>query len=304
MRLLALLVLVLLAAAPAHALDKGLVVSSCGAPTIAAGGLAQVTQDTTGRMCAGGFTAPCQAAANYLARTVGGNEGGNALNIENLICGLVSDGVITGNLSGTYGGCGTYLDMLYVQAQQNAADAGLNLCGTSYTLAPGANSFTAYRGWTQTSSGIGTGFAPSTSPSPRYIQNSASIGVWYNAATAEGTAILGGSVNIRLFPNHSSGFFLVRVNNPTNWQVAPPQQSGYYAGERSAAANLHGFFNGADLGAQSQASVAVDSSAISLGGSGQLQVINAAHVGAALGPTLQLALYNRLRTYMTAVGVP
>ena len=48
----------------------------------------------------------CTAATNYLARTVGGNEGGNGTNISNLICGLVTDGVITGNLSGATGGCG------------------------------------------------------------------------------------------------------------------------------------------------------------------------------------------------------
>ena len=45
-------------------------------------------------------TGGCTAATNYLARTTGGNEGGNAANITTLICGLVTDGVITGNLSG------------------------------------------------------------------------------------------------------------------------------------------------------------------------------------------------------------
>ena len=61
----------------------------------------------------------CTAATNYLARTSGGNEGGNSANITTLICGLVTDGVITGNLSGATGGCGSYLDAFYLGAQQN-----------------------------------------------------------------------------------------------------------------------------------------------------------------------------------------
>jgi hypothetical protein len=34
------------------------------------------------------------------------------------------------------------------------------------------------------------------------------------------------------------------------------------------------------------------------------QTLSAAFIGASLGAAGQLALYNRLRTYMTAVGVP
>ena len=66
----------------------------------------------------------CAAATNYLARTTGGNEGGNAANMTTFICGLVTDGVITGNLSGARG-CGSHLDVLYLLAQQNQADVTL-----------------------------------------------------------------------------------------------------------------------------------------------------------------------------------
>ena len=74
-------------------------------------------------------------ALAYLARTVGGNEGGNGANIATLIDGLVADGVWS------------KLDCLYVLAQQNATDALLNLIGTSYSLTNvGAARFTAYHG--------------------------------------------------------------------------------------------------------------------------------------------------------------
>jgi hypothetical protein len=39
-------------------------------------------------------------------------------------------------------------------------------------------------------------------------------------------------------------------------------------------------------------------------GGASAQTFSEAHIGGSLGATLNLALYNRLRTYMTAVGVP
>ena len=50
-----------------------------------------------------------------MARTQGGNEEGNDGPIAHLICGLVTDHVITGDLDTT--GCGSHLDALYVLAQ-------------------------------------------------------------------------------------------------------------------------------------------------------------------------------------------
>ena len=83
-------------------------------------------------------------ALAYLARTVGGNEGGNGANIATLIDGLVSDGVWA------------KLDALYVLAQQNQADARLNLVSASYPLTgsglisgdPRVSTFTPYVGFT------------------------------------------------------------------------------------------------------------------------------------------------------------
>ena len=98
------------------------------------------------------------ASAAYLARTVGGNEGGNGANIATLIDGLVSDGVWA------------KLDALYVLAQQNQSDALLNLVGTSYPLtsAAGVPAFTTYKGFSFGGSVFLTGFIPSSAPSPRF----------------------------------------------------------------------------------------------------------------------------------------
>ena len=89
-------------------------------------------------------------ALAYLARTVGGNEGGNGTNIATLIDGLVSDGVWA------------KLDALYVLAQQNQTDALLNLVGTSYSLnAVGllrSATFTSYVGFGLFSGATRTGY--------------------------------------------------------------------------------------------------------------------------------------------------
>ena len=80
-------------------------VSSCGAGRCRTG--RRATDDEPGRSalpgrhCAWRF---CSQATTYLNRTTGGDEGGNAANIAALICGLVSDGIITGDLAAT--GCG------------------------------------------------------------------------------------------------------------------------------------------------------------------------------------------------------
>ena len=119
---------------------------------------------------AGGHSA--QATA-YLARTVGGNEGGNGTNIATLIDGLVADGVWA------------KLDALYVLAQQNATDARLNLVGTNYTLT-GTPTFTAYQGFTGGTGFLDTGFNPATATSPNFIRNNASMSVWVlNSRTAQ-----------------------------------------------------------------------------------------------------------------------
>ena len=117
-------------------------------------------------------------ALAYLARTVGGNEGGNGANIAALIDGLVSDGVWN------------KLDCLYVLAQQNQTDALLNLVGTNYSLINnGLVPFVAYQGFTGNGVGyLDTGFNPGIATSPNFVQNNASMGVWILNSRTSGAA--------------------------------------------------------------------------------------------------------------------
>jgi hypothetical protein len=203
----------------------------------------------------------CSQATNYLARTTGGNEGGNAANITTLICGLVTDGVITGNLTTT--GCGSTLDALYVLAQQNSSDALLNLCGTNYTAtAVGSPSpvFTSYRGYNGFNNDgvyINTAFNPATATSPNYLQNSASIGIWSNAVTAESSAQMsqGSSGRSWIYDNFASdGNFYARINNASTGGLTSPGTKGLFVADRSSSGSVVPYWDGSALTAQSGAS--------------------------------------------------
>jgi hypothetical protein len=267
----------------------------------------------------GGGTLSCAQATTYLARTTGGNEGGNAANISNLICGLVIDTVITGNMSTT--GCGTTLDVFNIYAQQNSADALLNLCGTNYTSVPQsseAGNFTAFRGYGAFNitggNSLLTNFNSTTATSPNYTQNSAIFGFWsvangsLPANSSMGTGNTGLTGESNTYNAFTGNLFYCRVNQGTSGSVPNPGTNGLYSCERTSSTNIFPYWDGSAQTAQTSTSQAPLNANFVVGsggtGTGTDQVIAEAHIGAALGATLNLALYNRLRTYMTSVGVP
>ena len=282
--------------------------SLCAAP-------AQMVQDiVNGKPVAG--VVGCSQATTYLARTSGGNEGGNGANVTNLICGLVTDGVITGNLSTT--GCGSTLDALYVLAQQNSADALLNICGTNYTAtltgAPTFTTLTGFNGFVATTKYINTNFNPSTAISPNFVQNSANFGLWSKAVVVEANAIMGTVVSSlagesHIFNDYTGGLFYGRINSLTgsSGSVPQPGSKGLFVAERTSSTATTLYWDGASAGSVTDTSAAPDNLQFFIGwvtGGASAQTVCEAHIGAALGSSLNLSLYNRLRTYMTAVGVP
>ena len=251
-----------------------------------------------------GFGASSQARA-YLARTVGGNEGGNATNIANLIDGLVADGVWA------------KLDCLYVLAQQNATDALLNLVGTSYTLTnPGSATFAQYNGYSGFNlgtNGLVTGFNPATAPSSMFSQNSASFGFWSLGGVPSedksemGTTAAGTVGESHLYVDYSGGLLYTRVNNPTIGSVPAIGSVGFVSGDRPSSSNVIPYFNGVAQVTQTGTSQVPESAVFTIGwvspsNAGSFLQFSAAFIGASLGSAGQLALYNRLNTYMTAVA--
>lgn len=258
----------------------------------------------------------CTQATTYLARATG--ETTHAADLKTLICGLVTDGVITGDMSTT--GCGTTLDALWLLAQQSQADALLNLCGTNFTgTINGSLTFTALTGFSGFNVGslnfINTHFNSTTATSPNYTQNSASLGVWSVATVVEtasqmGTTNVTGTGDSSIIDSFTGNEFFAWVNSAAAPAfVANPGTKGLYVAERPNATTIIPFWDGSSQGTQSSTSGAPDNLTFVIGAAnaattGTAQTLSEAHIGAALGPALNLALFTRLRAYMTAVGVP
>ena len=235
-------------------------------------------------------------AVAYLARTVGGNEGGNGTNIANLIDGLVTDGVWSN------------MDALYVLAQQNETDAKLNLIGTSYGLPTNAATFTAYQGYFVGGGTINTGFNIATAPSPHITQNSGHVMVWgynaFNTGTASAEISSGNSLgDTSIIGNDGTGTFYGYIAvgaSPNNYSVVAP--SGLLGVDRTSSSHTDYYINGANVHSNSNVSQVPDNANLIIGPTGT--TMSAICFGASLGSAGNLALYNRLRTYLTSVGVP
>jgi hypothetical protein len=252
---------------------------------------------------------PCPAATNYLIRTTGGNEGGNTAPIIALICGLVADGIIDGDLSGA-AGCGTYLDGLYIFAQQTLADAKLNLCGTNFGLTVDVGTtFTALLGFRTFPTGIDTNYNILTAPGRKWTQSNGAIGVWLYTFTLETFVPAGASGNSALNPWYTGNVFYGRINGNLSTPWNPnPGTTGFYVSERADLNYDRLFYNGIDGGLKPGTTVALVSTNVQFGKSGNgtasTNGLSMGYMGSPLGPARQAAFYARLRTYMTAVGVP
>jgi hypothetical protein len=193
----------------------------------------------------------CTAATNFLARTSGFSAGDNT-RYTDLICNLVSDGVITGDLSGARG-CGSKLDLFYVLAAPTQAASQLNLCGTSYPLtANNSPTFSANNGWTGADSdgGVGgknldTAFTPSTATSPVYNVDTGHISVWAandftgtaTGGTAAGFVRGDNSCGTHIFPRYQpDGFVYARIQDQViSSGTAVATAAGFIVGNRTGA---------------------------------------------------------------------
>jgi len=223
-----------------------------------------------------------------------------------LIAGLVADGVWP------------KLDVLHIYATQTAANAQLNLISASYpaTLI-GAPTFTADRGYTGGTTGgttglINTSFIPSSAPSPKYTQNSAHVAGWSVNAVALNADFIGVNAYTDIVPRYGNNNVYCAVNgNFGDITIAVGDGSGFFHGNRSASNATQLYRNGGSIGTSAAASRTVPTIAMysvgnnnggtALAWGGQQAAIS---IGASLNATEALTFYNRLRTYMSAVGVP
>lgn len=224
-----------------------------------------------------------------------------------LINGLVSDGVFA------------KLDTLYVAATDTSAHGLLNLISSSFnSTITGSVAFVADLGFSgAASANIDTGFVPSTAGG-NFTLNSASMFTWVNTAGETGDAACGADdpgigFHSEIYPAYLDGNTYMRLNDGTSSgaiSTGPAGATGLYLAVRDSSTNRAGYFNGSSIGnANSTTSGNIPSislqwcAANGLGADGNRQQC-AFGCGGALTSADAGNLYSRLRTYMTAVGVP
>ena len=260
----------------------------------------------------------CSQATTFLARTSGLNSTYQSA-YTNLICGLVTDGVITGNLSTT--GCGAPFDALYVFASEDGTNALLNLCSSNYNATAVASpTFTSASGYAgvATGSGIDSGFTPSTASSPNYIQNSAHIAFWsltdQETVNSQGV-FLGSSVSAQVFPRYTDGNVYCDVNDTqaTGDRVieSTPDSLGLYVCDRTSSSTLSIYKGTTLLGtASASTSSVVPDVDIYFAATNNVGVIDAdpriiamASIGADITAAIP-SIHTRFCAYLTAIGSP
>jgi hypothetical protein len=263
-----------------------------------------------GSSAAGTITVSTEAAA-FLART-SGLDGTHIVAYATLIDGLVADGIWT------------KLDMLHIYATQDSTTARLNLISTSYPATPaGTPVFVADRGYTGThasgSDNLSTGFNAATASSPKFVQDSAHVSVWVvTSSTGVGLApiggiLLAGAKGVYIYPKDGDLLCSYYINTTTGTLTpfANANTRGFYTANRSGASATQLYKDGSSIHTGTPASVTVANVEIKVcannsdGGatSSGLQIA-CASIGSSLTSGEVTAFYNRLRTYMTAVGVP
>lgn len=254
----------------------------------------------TNQAAAGG----CAAATNFLART----SGANISVFTTFICGLVTDGLITGTLAGA-AGCGTLFDGIYIWTTNSTANALLNLCGTNFGLTSnGTMTFTANQGYVSGGSNtvdfLDTG-ANLSSFGGKFTQNSGHISVWdklIGFSTAQQIAgDKSGGTNEILVNFGGNAFF--RLNNAGGINVSNGGVSGLYLANRSAVSADQGYINGASVATGTDTSTA-PTDVLTFPGynAPSIDPLRGATFGASLNSTQVGNLYSRWSTLVTAIA--
>ena len=255
---------------------------------------------------AGGAAVPAEVA-QFLARTTGLNTTHtNAYTA--LINGLVTDGLWS------------KLDVLRIYATQDSTTALLNLKSSSFTAVPhGSPTFTADRGFAGVDSSttvyIDSGYNPVTAGGV-FTQNSAHVSAWgVTDASGCNIGLNSGAYNTKIFPSLTTtvnSYYSLNGGNNALIVGIVGSGLGHHIINRSASNALQAYKNGSANGSNSDGSTALYSGNFyelannnaGTGASGNSNQLGVTSIGSSLSSTDATKFYNRLRTYLTAVGVP
>lgn len=232
--------------------------------------------------------------------------------IQDLINGLTADGVFA------------KLDRLWVFAQATEALALVDLVAGATATAVNSPTFTANRGYTgedavSPTKYIDTGYNPFTD-GINYTTNSAHLSAWCvgNVASVNGGCLAGnqdGAKQTDMFDTFTDGNIYVRTNSDgAAPNLGPPAtRAGHWIGNTNAANTEQVYQNGSLFGTPIGDTTAgpinfkffalcrSESNIAKFGAPNQVAMVS---MGGSLNATDALNFYSRLRTYMTAVGVP
>jgi hypothetical protein len=247
--------------------------------------------------------------ANVVVAAGGTVSGTRKGHVNTLIEGLKTDGVWA------------KLDRIWIFAAENAKSALIDLKGLATATSTGgiAPSFTADRGYTGNAAGgyIDTSFVPATN-GVTYTLNSAHMAVWDNtnrAAATEAQTGCNDGVGLCDLLSYTGVFGPVGLGfrlNGGGAALTSGQSNGFFIAQRTASNALEGFLNGTSTGTGTAASASPPTVAFYVcarndNGTPVIPTndqVSATSYGGSLTSTQAANYYTRMRTYMTAVGVP
>ncbi len=221
----------------------------------------------------------------------------------NLICGLVTDGLWT------------KYDILYIYATQDGITALLNLVSSSFTAAlVNAPSFTADSGFLGdgSTSYVDTGFNASMASSPKFLLNDAHWSHW-NLTNSSANQVYSGINNTDTSMQWFSGGLFARLNDGSGQTTSTPSDArGHFLATRASSSARTLYINGSSFDVNSSATSTIIGNnnfyilwVGNSSGTKSATRVASYSAGSNLNSGSDAAnYYSRLRTYMTAVGVP
>lgn len=215
-------------------------------------------------------------------------------------------------------GVWTLLDFLQVYAAADSQAALINwkTPGTFDATVVNSPTFTVDRGFAGngTTSYVSSSFNPSTAGG-QFVRDSAYYGFWSLTTTVMASVSVAGYFDAtngvtrahRTAANEIACRLNQNASATSSTAGAQTDGTGMHGMSRSGAAAVRAAHNGADIFTFANASAALSNGVLTVGYQGvswNTVQFAAQFAGANLTQPQELALYNALRTYMTAVGVP
>lgn len=220
--------------------------------------------------------------------------------VDTLIRGLKSDGIWS------------KLDRLWVLAAENTPSALTDMVVDALATAVNSPTFTTDRGYTGdgATAYIDTNFNANTATSPNFVQDSASLFAWSNTAGQGGdmigtTSETKSQINQRFTDNNC--YYSLNGNTGASFANAS-DVTGLYLDTRTSSSVIRLDVNGSNANSASGNTSTTPSNfdfcILRAAGTFSSRQVCCGGFGSQMSATDSTNLYNRLRTYMTAVGVP